>query len=377
MKNYSKSDLQIANKKLTIIIALMLTIVITVSVILGVGFGVYGSDASKWFKTNDTTGNQQDSQIIITPDPETSSLMTLSLGAVTVAENGMTTQSVTATMAANVAEQNKAVSWSVAWSDPSSTWAKGKTVTDYVTVDPTSAGAHTATLTNTQAFGEPIVLKVQSVSVPGVLATAQIDYVKRLGQHRIDINGTDANSDYTLKFGADDVVNYNTISIVDPDFGTGTLTPEITITSVDIKADYQSGAWDGVMSWAFMNGHSLEETDEIFYKNMTFAVDENGFKMNIRDLFNKDYPFQDFEYDTGEIYNWIYQNMGNTEAGFICDAEGGYLTVNYTLTVAGKVIECSEDVRPTNTYHGYIVAELVGFNVNPTKIELDHSQIIF
>ena len=49
-------------------------------------------------------------------------------------------QTVTATIQPSDA-LNKAVDWSVAWANASSAWADGKTVTDYVTVTPTSDGA--------------------------------------------------------------------------------------------------------------------------------------------------------------------------------------------------------------------------------------------
>ena len=48
---------------------------------------------------------------------------------------------------------NHGVDWTVAWSNPSSIWASGKTVTDYVTVVPTASGAKTATVSCLQPFG--------------------------------------------------------------------------------------------------------------------------------------------------------------------------------------------------------------------------------
>ena len=41
---------------------------------------------------------------------------------------------------------NQNVDWSVSFVNPSSSWASGKTITDYVTVTPTSDGALTATV---------------------------------------------------------------------------------------------------------------------------------------------------------------------------------------------------------------------------------------
>lgn len=75
-----------------------------------------------------------------------------------------------------VQESFKALDWSVAWNNASSDWASGKTVTDYVTVTPTSDGAATATVACKQAFGEQIVLTCSSRFFTEIKATATIDY---------------------------------------------------------------------------------------------------------------------------------------------------------------------------------------------------------
>lgn len=51
------------------------------------------------------------------------------------------------------------VEWTVAWKDLNSTWATGKTVTDYVTV--TKGENLNATITCKLAFSEPVILKVK------------------------------------------------------------------------------------------------------------------------------------------------------------------------------------------------------------------------
>lgn len=75
-----------------------------------------------------------------------------------------------------VADNFKALDWSVAWKDPDSSWASGKTVTDYVTATPISDGAATATISCSQAFGEQIVLTCSARYFASVKTTATIDY---------------------------------------------------------------------------------------------------------------------------------------------------------------------------------------------------------
>lgn len=89
-----------------------------------------------------------------------------------------------------VADTFKALDWSVAWNDPDSAWAFGKTVTDYVTVTPISDGAATATIACSQAFGEQIVLTCASRYFTSVKTTATIDY-------RAKVNGFSATYHYS------------------------------------------------------------------------------------------------------------------------------------------------------------------------------------
>ena len=85
----------------------------------------------------------------------------------------------TATVSLSYAD-NTAVDWSVSWVNSSSKWASGKTVTDYVTVKPTSDGALTATVTCLQAFGEQINVVVTSRDKSTVSANCLVDYVKKV-----------------------------------------------------------------------------------------------------------------------------------------------------------------------------------------------------
>ncbi len=88
--------------------------------------------------------------------------------------------SVTATVTSSDATY-KTLVWSVAWKDANSTWAKGKTVTEYVTVTPTSEGALTATVSCKQAFGEQVVLKAALKGFEDTIyGTKNVDYAQRV-----------------------------------------------------------------------------------------------------------------------------------------------------------------------------------------------------
>lgn len=81
------------------------------------------------------------------------SLMSAKIMPAVYAANGVsaladTAYTLTATVEPNY-EGEKTFDWSVKFQNASSSWAKGKTVTDYVTVTPTSDGANTATVVYT------------------------------------------------------------------------------------------------------------------------------------------------------------------------------------------------------------------------------------
>lgn len=75
---------------------------------------------------------------------------------------------------------NQNVDWSVSFVNPSSSWASGKTVTDYVTVTPTSDGALTATVQCLKAFGEQIKITVKSRANEYATAECTVDYARRI-----------------------------------------------------------------------------------------------------------------------------------------------------------------------------------------------------
>lgn len=75
---------------------------------------------------------------------------------------------------------NKKVDWTIAFANPASEWASGKTVTDYVTVTPESDGSLTATVQCLQDFGEQIIITVTSRDNSNAKATCTVDFYKRV-----------------------------------------------------------------------------------------------------------------------------------------------------------------------------------------------------
>lgn len=139
------------------------------------------------------------------------------------------------------------VDWKIAFSNPASSWAKGKTVTDYVTVTPTSDGALTATVANLAAFGEQIVITATNRATPSSTASVTVDYAKRAVQVRFSQTYSDSLgtavalgtsfSSWTLDLGtATTAATASTFEVFQAS-STGTVEDTFTITSKEISLD--------------------------------------------------------------------------------------------------------------------------------------------
>lgn len=118
---------------------------------------------------------------------------------VSTASEGIT---LSATVSPETAD-NKSVDWSVAFVNPSSSWASGKTVTDYVTVTPTSDGALTANVNCLKSFGEQIKITVTSRANPKAEAECTLDYARRVLDIALYHEELDRN---ILDFGSDEIL---------------------------------------------------------------------------------------------------------------------------------------------------------------------------
>ena len=110
-------------------------------------------------------------------DPEAVNVMPAAM-AFTSDKAGNTVK-ITATITPeNATNQN--VTWSVAWKNPSSSWASSKTVTDYVTVTPDSSNSKVATVTCVKAFSEQVIVTATAAGNTSVKKTCTVDYEKRV-----------------------------------------------------------------------------------------------------------------------------------------------------------------------------------------------------
>lgn len=123
---------------------------------------------------------------------------------------------------------DKRLDWSVSFVNPSDAWATGKTVTDYVTVTPSSDGADTATVQCLQDFGAKIKVTAASRAYPDKKADCTIDFAKRIED--VDFSFQPSSGGSPVVVGASD----ETMTLPTWDCSL-TLTPSITYSDFTVE----------------------------------------------------------------------------------------------------------------------------------------------
>lgn len=199
------------SKILSGILAVLLVLVIAAGV---VGVGYVSDWFTDWTKfepeqpADEEQGGEEELPPVVDENGETMESGTvyamparmMYTSAATTAADGTTVSSSPITLEATITPDtatDKSVKWSVSFVNPSSEWATGKIVTDYVSI---SSSGLTCTVTCHQAFGEQIKITVTSNDNPEATDSCVVDYLKRIE----DV--TFALSDGTSVKNSDDLV---------------------------------------------------------------------------------------------------------------------------------------------------------------------------
>ena len=93
------------------------------------------------------------------------------------------TLTITATVSPDNSADNTGLDWSMAFKNPASEWATGKTLSDYMTLTPSgedAAGSKTVSVKCLKPFGEQIVITATSQDNPAVTASCTADFAQRI-----------------------------------------------------------------------------------------------------------------------------------------------------------------------------------------------------
>ncbi len=194
-----------SNKVWTGILAVLLVLVIAGAAAL---VGVLSDGFKNWDKFKpDEEQTQEGGAIITEGEASGMKLMSMRIAPENYAEYGISPMAETAyQLTATITPENatnKAVDWTIAFVNAESEWATGKTVTDYVTVTPTSDGALTANVECLQAFGEQVRVTVTSRDNTAVKANATVDYTEKLSAVKATFGSTVLSNGMTKSFDLD------------------------------------------------------------------------------------------------------------------------------------------------------------------------------
>lgn len=103
---------------------------------------------------------------------------------------------------------DKRVNWSVEWVDSTSDWAKGKTVTDYVTVTADTTDSRIATVNCSAPFGSQIKVVATSVANEQATANCLVDYYKKGEDMQMGIGAIYKISSNAFNYGEAEISNY-------------------------------------------------------------------------------------------------------------------------------------------------------------------------
>lgn len=190
------------------------------------------------------------------------SLMSAKIATAEYSDYGISAQAesaytLTASLTPNDAN-NQLVDWALTWKNPSSAWANGKAVTDYVTITTAKDGALTANISSLQAFGEQIIVTCTSRDNPNAKASCTVDYAQKLASYKlsfgnVDINlGGDTNVIFEINANGDTVGGAANVQLGKSD----TYTVEETFTyTIKLLSNYSvNGSTSDFLS---LDGHTI------------------------------------------------------------------------------------------------------------------------
>ncbi len=196
--------------------------------------------------------------------------------------------------------------WSLAWANGSSSWASGKTVTDYVTVSTSEDGGLTATVTLVKPFSEQIILTAAARGNSSKTATCTVDYQQRLVVNSLKFGNVELSTE-TCNFKVDLFERY--YADLDFSYSEGSLA---YLGKGD--NDYDEFITGGI---AF--------TDEFIsaYNSLNGSATDLTRKMNRGNLSSSVQSAKEYDFDTGAAGQGVFDDLLGSVG--LTDTTIGYL----------------------------------------------------
>lgn len=298
--------------------------------------------------------------------------------------------SVTLTATVTPSWATQALSWSVAFNDPASEWATGKTVTDYVTVTPGETTL-TATVQCLQPFGEQIIVTVSADEFDDVSATCTVDFQRRVVDATFLF--TDAEGEELTAHMSDGVIQWKDgwdLS-TNVSFTIEELEQIGTVGSVNeyyLSSSYYWFTWDQT---AFDNSGTLKETVTAGPTSSSAYVTYMQVKGVVNGSTGQGFPIENFKLDSAYCCN-VYYGQSLANSNYIGLGNAGsefmeYMAENRDCELFKLSITISRERTQTgpNTYmpgidaitFDPIVFRLSDTAFAPQNVTLDQTEIEF
>ena len=360
-KHYSRNS-DGASVKITAIIALFLALIVGAYVVLSLVYKTW--NPVKWTQSGqeqtDNDGNGEDKdpsddKLVNSGENKGIFLRASRISSEQYEDYGIDEQANTAyniTATVNEDAGDKSVVGSVSWKDNASSWATGKNIADYVTLNQTVQYGLEFTLTVNQPFGEPVMIKVASCADGGIYGTAQVDHLKELELFTATLNPS-----YGSDLGRVNVGDrMNTVEIT-PKFGVGTIQGTISNykTTFTTNAYFRSELKAKFSANGSISG--FQPVQKITTTGKDFKIPLSQLRAGGGYTEAADIVLNNFIVERGQNYGGGLENVSSASANYIA----GVSRIEYEITYSyGDEYSVVKTRRYENT------DEM--FSDNPTKL---------
>ena len=359
-------------KKTTIFSIVSAFIVVVLILVISAGsLGFTNWDVKTWFKYNSQNVAKPDNSTSIPEKDNYNGGMLVSevvesgmkvvstvLPRAAYEANGISTQADSACLLTiNVnpdTATNKQMEWSINWVDGSSGFASGKSVTDYVTVTPTSNGALTANVECKQAFGSQIKISVVSKDNSNATAQCILDYSQKVQNVSLKYG------DMVVNLGGTTEVKFN----INPN---GTGPGGVTNLQYDKGSVYTLA--DNFTATISLSNDISDTGQYIYMKLKGSTITTGTYNRNPDKELYFDYPHAISQfYITGRNSDIQFKNLSTSEiAGYFSDITEARM-FNVDVTISGQYTNYTISSKFVCT--GYINQARV------SSIEMDQPSVI-